>query len=57
VEIVKAIAGAGLKITPEIHVTGNQGSEGGGLVQALLAKSLHDWNGPAGSKSEAKSAQ
>ncbi len=57
VEIVKAIAGAGLKITPEIHVTGNAGSDGGGLVQALLAKSLHDWNGPAGTKSTGKSDQ
>ena len=38
VEIVKAIAGAGLKITPDIQVNGSTGANGdSGLVQVLLA--------------------
>lgn len=36
VEVVGKIAGAGLKITPDIQVSGGNG-EGGGLVQVLLA--------------------
>lgn len=36
VEVVKAISEAGLKITPDVQVNGS-GSEGGGLVQLLLA--------------------
>ncbi|MEZ0261452.1 MAG: SPFH domain-containing protein [Alphaproteobacteria bacterium] len=50
VEIMKAISGAGLKITPDIMVsgaangTGADGS-GGGLVQVLLAKMLNQKEG------------
>lgn len=42
VEVVKAIAAAGLKITPEIQVSGAGGDKesGGGLVQVLLAQML-----------------
>ncbi len=40
VEVMKAIAGAGLKITPDVMVSGGNGNgndSGGGLVQLLLA--------------------
>lgn len=38
VEVVKSIAGAGLKITPDVMVAGGAGGgDGGGLVQLLLA--------------------
>jgi uncharacterized membrane protein YqiK len=41
VEVIKAISGAGLKITPEIQVSGPAGDgAGGGLVQVLLARLL-----------------
>ncbi len=45
VEVVKAIAAAGLKITPDVQVvsgggTGGGGSDGSGLVQLLLAQTL-----------------
>jgi uncharacterized membrane protein YqiK len=41
VEIVKAIANAGLKITPDVQVSGTSGSSGEtGLVQLLLADLL-----------------
>ncbi len=39
VELIKAISAAGLRITPDVIVSGTTGSEGsGGLVQALLAQ-------------------
>jgi regulator of protease activity HflC (stomatin/prohibitin superfamily) len=40
VEVMKSIAGAGLKITPDIQVSGNPGGAGdsAGLVQVLLAQ-------------------
>ncbi|MBI2519539.1 MAG: hypothetical protein HYV97_03955 [Bdellovibrio sp.] len=44
VEIIKAISAAGLKITPDIHVQGTSGTEGNGLIQILLAKSIRDWD-------------
>ena len=37
VEMVKAITAAGLKITPDVQVTGSGENGGGGLVQLLLA--------------------
>lgn len=37
VEIVKAIAAAGLKITPDVQVSNGQGSNDSGLVSLLLA--------------------
>jgi uncharacterized membrane protein YqiK len=37
VEIVKAIAAAGLKITPDVQVSGAPGASDGGLVSLLLA--------------------
>lgn len=37
VEMVKAITAAGLKITPDVQVTGSGDNGGGGLVQLLLA--------------------
>jgi hypothetical protein len=37
VEIVKSIATAGLKITPDIQVSGSTGQGENGLVQVLLA--------------------
>jgi uncharacterized membrane protein YqiK len=44
VEVVKAIAMAGLKITPDIQVSGGNGSQGGdspnGLVQVLLSQMI-----------------
>jgi regulator of protease activity HflC (stomatin/prohibitin superfamily) len=41
VEIFKSIAGAGLKITPDIMVSGmSGGNDGGGLVQVLMAQML-----------------
>ena len=41
VEVMKAIAGAGLKITPDVMVTGGSGGgDSGGLVQLLLANML-----------------
>ncbi len=42
VEVMKSISSAGLKITPDIQVTGSgsQSSDGGGLVQVLLAQFL-----------------
>ncbi len=40
VEIVKSIAGAGLKITPEIQVSSGSGGGDQGLVQVLLADLL-----------------
>ncbi len=42
VEVMKAISSAGLKITPDIQVTGSgsQNSDGGGLVQVLLSQFL-----------------
>jgi uncharacterized membrane protein YqiK len=43
VEVIKAISNAGLKITPEIQVSGGSGSfEGAGLVQVLLARMLQE---------------
>lgn len=50
VEVVKAIAGAGLKITPDVQVSGGQGGNGGGpegsgLVQLLLAQMLRGGGG------------
>lgn len=50
VEVVKAIAGAGLKITPDVQVSGGGGGGGGGmdgsgLVQLLLAQTLRGNNG------------
>ena len=41
VEVTKSIAGAGLKITPDI-VVGGGGRESGGLVDVLLANMLRD---------------
>ena len=44
VEVIKAISAAGLKITPEILVSGSNANggdnNGGGLVQVLLGKML-----------------
>lgn len=57
VEIMKAVATAGLKITPDIQVTGpggdNSEGAGGGLVQVLLARMLQ--NNPATSVAERSS--
>ncbi len=48
VEIVKAIASAGLKITPEIQVNQNSGSaqsgDQGGLLQVLMAQMIRSQN-------------
>lgn len=44
VEVVKSIAGAGLKITPDIHVVGggaNGSGDSAGLVQVLLAQMIN----------------
>lgn len=41
VEVTKSIAQAGLKITPDIMVHGNQTDGSGGLVNVLLAKMLN----------------
>ncbi len=41
VEVTKSIAQAGLKITPDIMVHGNQADGSGGLVNVLLAKMLN----------------
>jgi uncharacterized membrane protein YqiK len=40
VEIMKAIATAGLKITPDVQVVGGTGQTDGGLIQLLLADML-----------------
>ena len=40
IEVAKAIAGAGLKITPDILVSGSDGSGGGGIFGAFLAQML-----------------
>ncbi len=40
VEVTKQIANAGLKITPDVLVQGNQGEGSSGLVNLLLAKML-----------------
>jgi regulator of protease activity HflC (stomatin/prohibitin superfamily) len=40
VEVMKAISGAGLKITPDVMVNGAGDGQGGGLVQLLLANML-----------------
>ncbi len=48
VEVMKAISAAGLKITPDIQVTGLQGhggSDGGGLVQVLLSQMIQQSSG------------
>jgi uncharacterized membrane protein YqiK len=47
VEVIKAISAAGLKITPDIQVSGQSGSgqDGGGLVQVLLAQMINQSNG------------
>lgn len=42
VEVTKAIATAGLKITPDVVVGGAGGGEGGGLVNLLLADMLRE---------------
>ncbi|QQG36644.1 MAG: hypothetical protein HYS17_02395 [Micavibrio aeruginosavorus] len=44
VEVMKAISAAGLKITPDIHVSGTPGGGGdsGGLVQVLLAQMVQN---------------
>jgi regulator of protease activity HflC (stomatin/prohibitin superfamily) len=43
VEIMKAIAGAGLKITPDVQVTGASGSGmDGGLMQVILSQLVKD---------------
>ncbi|MFN0095514.1 MAG: SPFH domain-containing protein [Dehalococcoidia bacterium] len=40
IEVAKAIAGAGLKITPDIVVSGQGGDGGGGIFAAFLAQML-----------------
>lgn len=45
VEVMKAISAAGLKITPDVMVSGAEGKEGGGLVQLLLANMLRQQQG------------
>lgn len=43
VEVMKAIAGAGLKITPDVQVTGSTGSAlDGGLMQVILSRMVQD---------------
>ncbi|MBM4100528.1 MAG: hypothetical protein FJ260_11395 [Planctomycetes bacterium] len=42
VEVTKAIAAAGLKITPDVVVGGGNGREGGGLVDLLLANMVRE---------------
>ena len=42
VEVTKAIATAGLKITPDVVVGGSSGGDGGGLVNLLLANMLRE---------------
>ncbi|MBE2192413.1 MAG: hypothetical protein IAE63_09560 [Alphaproteobacteria bacterium] len=43
VEVMKAIAGAGLKITPDVQVTGATGSGmDGGLMQVILSQMVKD---------------
>ena len=42
VEVTKAIAAAGLKITPDVVVGGGSGREGGGLVDLLLANMVRE---------------
>jgi uncharacterized membrane protein YqiK len=46
VEVMKAISGAGLKITPDVMVTGSDGKDGGGLVQLLLANMIRQQQAP-----------
>lgn len=42
-EVMKAIAGAGLKITPDVQVTGSTGSAlDGGLMQVILSRMVQD---------------
>lgn len=48
IEVVKAISGAGLKITPDIQISGGGGAgagDGAGLVQALLAQFIQEQRG------------
>jgi regulator of protease activity HflC (stomatin/prohibitin superfamily) len=47
VEVVKSIAGAGLKITPDIQVSGGANAEPGSLVHVLLAKMLSNGHSSA----------
>jgi regulator of protease activity HflC (stomatin/prohibitin superfamily) len=47
VEIVKAIAAAGLKIVPDVQVSGGADGNGGGLAQALLANLVVQQRTPA----------
>jgi uncharacterized membrane protein YqiK len=42
VEVTKSIAGAGLKITPDVVVGGGAGDSNGGLVQLLLANMVRE---------------
>ncbi len=46
IEVAKAIAGAGLKITPDIVVTGGADGGGGGIFAAFLAQMLGDRSTP-----------
>ena len=46
IEVAKAIAGAGLKITPDIVVSGGTDGGGGGIFAAFLAQMLGDRSTP-----------
>ena len=46
IEVAKAIAGAGLKITPDIVVSGGADGGGGGIFAAFLAQMLGDRSTP-----------
>lgn len=51
VEVMKAIAGAKLKITPDVQVTGSQGSGiDGGLMQVILSQLVKDQTKPMSRK-------
>jgi uncharacterized membrane protein YqiK len=57
IEVAKAIAAAGLKITPDIVVSGGSGGETGGIFAAFLAQMLARPNGAQAALSGGGSAE
>ncbi len=55
IKVAEALAGAGIKLVPDVMVVGGNGSNGGGtLVDVLLANTIRDQLTRAASKTEAE---